>query len=53
MPNIEVRSRRVGGSTFQIPTEIPAQRRITTGMKWIIKYARARSGKRYRRKACC
>jgi small subunit ribosomal protein S7 len=45
MPNIEVRSRRVGGSTFQIPTEIPAQRRITTGMKWIIKYARARSGK--------
>ena len=45
MPNIEVRSRRVGGSTFQIPTEIPAQRRITTGMKWLIKYARARSGK--------
>jgi len=45
MPQVEVRSRRVGGSTFQIPTEIRASRKLSIGMKWMIKYARARSGK--------
>jgi len=45
MPQIEVRSRRVGGSTFQIPTEIRANRKLSIGMKWMIKYARLRSGK--------
>jgi len=45
MPQVEVRSRRVGGSTFQIPTELPANRKISIGIKWMIKYARARSGK--------
>lgn len=44
-PQVEVRSRRVGGATFQIPTEIRNDRRISVGMKWLIKYARARSGK--------
>ncbi len=44
-PSVEVRSRRIGGSTFQIPTEIRAERRISVGMKWLIKYSRARSGK--------
>jgi small subunit ribosomal protein S7 len=44
-PQVEVRSRRVGGSTFQIPTEIRNERRISVGMKWMIKYCRARSGK--------
>ena len=45
MPQVEVRSRRVGGSTFQIPTELPANRKISIGIKWMIKYARARSAK--------
>ena len=45
MPQVEVRSRRIGGATFQIPTELPANRKISIGMKWMIKYARARSGK--------
>ncbi|MCS6927967.1 MAG: 30S ribosomal protein S7 [Saprospiraceae bacterium] len=45
MPLVEVRSRRIGGATFQIPTELPANRRISIGMKWLIRYARARSGK--------
>ena len=45
MPQVEVRSRRIGGATFQIPTEIRAKRKVATGMKWIIKYARQRSGK--------
>ncbi len=44
-PHVEVRSRRVGGATFQIPTEIPANRRISIGMKWLIRFARQRNGK--------
>jgi small subunit ribosomal protein S7 len=45
MPGVEVRSRRIGGATFQIPTEIRPERRISVGMKWLIKFARQRSGK--------
>ena len=44
-PSVEVRSRRVGGATFQIPTEIRAARKLSVAMKWLIKYARLRSGK--------
>ena len=45
MPQVEVRSRRIGGATFQIPTEIRPKRKISIGMKWLIRFARARSGK--------
>lgn len=45
MPQVEVRSRRIGGATFQIPTEIRAKRKISIGMKWLIRFARSRSGK--------
>ena len=45
MPQVEVRSKRIGGATFQIPTEIRGKRKISIGMKWLIKFARARSGK--------
>ena len=45
MPQVEVRSRRIGGATFQIPTEIRAKRKISIGMKWLIKFSRSRSGK--------
>jgi len=45
MPQVEVRSRRIGGATFQIPTEIRAKRKLSIGMKWLIRFARARSGK--------
>ena len=44
-PQVEVRSKRIGGATFQIPTEIRASRKLSVGMKWLIKYARLRSGK--------
>jgi len=44
-PSVEVRSKRVGGSTFQIPTEVRAARKVSIGIKWLIKYARMRSGK--------
>ena len=45
MPQVEVRSRRIGGATFQIPTEIRADRKMSVGMKWLIGFARKRSGK--------
>lgn len=45
MPQVEVRSRRIGGATFQIPTEIRASRKIAISMKWLIKFSRKRSGK--------
>jgi len=45
MPGVEVKSRRVGGSTFQIPSEIRPDRRVSVGMKWLIGYARKRNGK--------
>ena len=45
MPQVEVRSRRIGGATFQIPTEIPASRKLSIGMKWLIRFARERNGK--------
>jgi small subunit ribosomal protein S7 len=45
MPSVEVKSRRVGGATFQIPMEVPADRKIAVGMKWMIKYSRSRGEK--------
>jgi len=44
-PAVEVKSRRVGGATFQIPTEISPNRKLSMGMKWMILYARKRSGR--------
>ena len=44
-PIIEVKSRRVGGSTYQVPTEIRPSRRMALGIRWIIQYARQRSEK--------
>lgn len=44
-PAVEVKSRRVGGATFQIPTEILPSRKTSLGMKWLILYSRKRSGK--------
>lgn len=44
-PNVEVKSRRIGGATFQIPTEIPASRKQSIGMKNLIKFSRKRHEK--------
>lgn len=44
-PQVEVKSRRIGGATFQVPTEIRSDRKITMSMKNIILYARKRSGR--------
>jgi len=45
IPSVEVKSRRIGGATFQIPTEINENRKTSLGMKWLINYARKRPGK--------
>ena len=44
-PMIEVRSRRVGGATYQVPTEVRPERRMALSMRWIINAARARQGR--------
>jgi len=44
-PQVEVRSKRIGGATFQIPVELRAARKVSLGMKWLIKYSKIRSGK--------
>ncbi len=46
-PLMEVRPRRVGGSTYQVPMEVSPERRVTLAMRWIITASRARSGKSY------
>ena len=49
-PLMEVRPRRIGGSTYQIPMEVPADRRETLAMRWIIASARARGGRSFAEK---
>ncbi len=44
-PAVEVRSRRIGGATFQIPSEVRPDRKISLSMKWLIRYSRERNGK--------
>ena len=45
MPHVEVRSRRVGGATFQIPMQIRPDRKVSTAMKWLISFSRKRNEK--------
>ena len=49
-PVIEVKSRRVGGSTYQVPTEVRQTRRVSLGIKWLIDNARKRAGKSMKEK---
>ena len=44
-PAVEVRSRRIGGATFQIPAEVRPDRKISLSMKWLIRFSRDRNGK--------
>jgi len=45
MPLLEVKSRRVGGSNYQVPIEVRADRRQTLGLRWLTQYAKNRSGR--------
>jgi small subunit ribosomal protein S7 len=49
-PLMEVRPRRVGGATYQVPMEVPGDRRLTLSIRWILQAARARSGKSFSEK---
>ena len=44
-PGVEVRSRRIGGATFQIPAEVRSDRKISLSIKWLIRYSRDRNGR--------
>jgi small subunit ribosomal protein S7 len=44
-PNFEVKSRRVGGATYQVPIEVRDERRIALALRWIVSYSRKRPGK--------
>ena len=43
-PMLEVKSKRIGGATYQVPVEVPQNRKIALAMRWIIGYAKARKG---------
>lgn len=45
MPQVEVRPRRVGGATYQVPMEVRADRKVTLAIRWLVTAARRRSGK--------
>jgi small subunit ribosomal protein S7 len=49
-PVVEVKSRRVGGANYQVPVEVRPERRVSLAMRWIVDYARERSGKTMRDK---
>ena len=49
-PMMEVRPRRIGGATYQVPIEVSPERRVTLAMRWIIASSRARTGKSYSEK---
>jgi small subunit ribosomal protein S7 len=44
-PGVEVRSRRIGGATFQIPSEVRPDRKVSLSIKWLIRYSRERNGR--------
>ncbi len=44
-PSVEVRSRRIGGATFQIPAEVRPDRKISLSIKWLVRYSRERNGR--------
>ena len=43
-PRLEVKSRRVGGATYQVPLEVPASRQVALAMRWLVTYSRGRKG---------
>jgi small subunit ribosomal protein S7 len=44
-PALEVKSRRIGGATYQVPVEIPSERRLSMAIKWVIDFSRAKAGR--------
>lgn len=46
-PNLEIRSKRIGGATYQVPMEVRAERKLALAMRWVIQAARGRQGKAF------
>ena len=44
-PRVEVKSRRVGGATYQVPIEVPTERQVAVAMRWIVGYSRSKKGR--------
>lgn len=44
-PTVEVKPRRVGGSTYQVPIEVPQERAVSLGMRWLLQFSRSRGGR--------
>ncbi len=44
-PKLEVKSRRVGGATYQVPMEVPSKRQVALGLRWIVDYSSGKKGK--------
>ena len=53
MPVLEVKARRVGGTTYQVPREVRAERRQTLGLRWMVLYARSRGEKTMSERLAC
>ena len=51
-PLLQVKSRRVGGSTYQVPTEVPPNRRTSLAMRWIVQFAKQRPEKTMKERLC-
>ena len=51
-PNVEVKSRRVGGANYQVPIEVDGHRRTSLAIRWLVNYSRARSEKGMAEKLC-
>lgn len=49
MPVLEVRSRRIGGQNYQVPSEVRPDRRVTLGLRWLVQYSRSRNEKLWMR----
>ena len=52
-PNLEVKARRVGGATYQVPMEVKDNRRRALGIRWLVQYSRARSEKTMEERLSC
>lgn len=50
MPSLEVKARRVGGSTYQVPLEVRPERRVTLGLRWLTSYSRSRGERTMRQR---
>lgn len=52
MPEVELKSKRIGGANYSVPTEVSPERKVTLGLRWLVSYARLRKEKSMEEKLC-